>query len=328
MLIGAGGATVPGAPTSVSASFVSSTSASISFSAPASNGGSAILDYRVTSSPGGVTATGSGSPITITGLTTGQTYTFTVAARNAVGYSAESSASNSVALVVIAGPTNGVDYVIEQTYTRSDASSSTIRTVSNPAPGYTRTIEFYLAGGGGLQPPFFDYNGGTAGSGEVAKWTYTAAGDESSFALQQFNYTSQNGYLQLTVQGGSRNGQYLRVGSFPSNAGFGHGGAPDSQVSNSNLTGRTLNFNGAARMGSGNIGYNDGYNYGPGAQASYGNSSTNYTVGGVTLNMLGSTPPGGLTRGGTIMGRSGRPSENSPTWTDHPGGVIINWKNA
>lgn len=46
---------------------------------------------------GGVLATGiATSPGTITGLDNGQAYTFTVAARNAIGYSAESAASNSV----------------------------------------------------------------------------------------------------------------------------------------------------------------------------------------------------------------------------------------
>ena len=59
---------------------------------PASNGGSAITDYTVTSSPGSITAQGSASPITVTGLTNGTAYTFTVAATNAAGTGPSSGA--------------------------------------------------------------------------------------------------------------------------------------------------------------------------------------------------------------------------------------------
>ena len=47
-------------------------------------GGSAVIDYKVTSLPGGITATGTSSPITITGLTNGTPYTFTVQAANGI----------------------------------------------------------------------------------------------------------------------------------------------------------------------------------------------------------------------------------------------------
>jgi uncharacterized protein (TIGR02145 family) len=68
----------------------------VTFTPPASNGGSAITGYTVTSSSGGFTGTGSGSPITVSGLTNGTAYTFTVVATNIVGNSLASSASNSV----------------------------------------------------------------------------------------------------------------------------------------------------------------------------------------------------------------------------------------
>ena len=88
-------ATVPGAPTSVSA-VAGNAQASVSFTAPASNGGSAITGYTVTSSPGGLTGTGATSPISVTGLTNGTAYTFTVTATNSVGTGSASTASSAV----------------------------------------------------------------------------------------------------------------------------------------------------------------------------------------------------------------------------------------
>jgi hypothetical protein len=99
---------IPDAPTIGTATITGSTTASLSFTAPANTGGLPITSYTVTSSPGGITATGSSSPISITGLTIGQTYTFTVTATNSLGTSTASSASNSISLVVPNAPTIGV----------------------------------------------------------------------------------------------------------------------------------------------------------------------------------------------------------------------------
>jgi hypothetical protein len=85
----------PGAPTVVSA-IAGNSQATVTFTAPVSNGGAAITSYTVTSSPGGLTGTGSASPITVTGLTNGTSYTFTVTATNSVGTGSASAASNSV----------------------------------------------------------------------------------------------------------------------------------------------------------------------------------------------------------------------------------------
>jgi titin len=59
----------------------------------------------VTSAPGGMTATGTASPITVTGLTAGQSYRFTVKATNALGYGPESALSNSALLTIPTAPT-------------------------------------------------------------------------------------------------------------------------------------------------------------------------------------------------------------------------------
>lgn len=75
----------------------SQSSAFITVSAPTNDGGSAILYYTVTSSPGGKTGI-SPTPgqITVNGLTNGTIYTFTATATNSIGTSSASSASNAV----------------------------------------------------------------------------------------------------------------------------------------------------------------------------------------------------------------------------------------
>ena len=88
-------ATIPGAPTNVTAT-AGDTQATVTFTAPVSDGGSAITVYTVTSNPGNTTVTGSTSPITVTGLTGGTGYTFTVTATNVIGSSAASSPSDLV----------------------------------------------------------------------------------------------------------------------------------------------------------------------------------------------------------------------------------------
>jgi len=90
--------TIPDAPT-ISGVEPGSTEAIISFTAPSSDGGAAITSYTATSNPEAITGTvsqeGSGD-ITVTGLTNGTGYTFTVTATNEIGTSLASAASSSV----------------------------------------------------------------------------------------------------------------------------------------------------------------------------------------------------------------------------------------
>ncbi len=86
---------VPGVPTDVSAA-AGDGRATIYFKAPTYEGSSPITGYEVISSPGNIVATGTTSPITVSGLTNGQTYTFTVRAINSTGPSANSAVTNAV----------------------------------------------------------------------------------------------------------------------------------------------------------------------------------------------------------------------------------------
>ncbi len=88
-------AVVPGAPT-IGTATAGNAQATVSFSAPAFTGGDAITGYSLVSTPGGITASGTSSPITIMGLTNGTSYSFTVAAINSAGTGSASTASNAV----------------------------------------------------------------------------------------------------------------------------------------------------------------------------------------------------------------------------------------
>jgi len=100
---------VPDAPVIGTASSPGVGQATVTFAAPANNGGTPITRYTVTASPGGVQAFGTGSPINVGGLASGTVYTFSVSATNRVGTSISSAGSNSMAVGVSPGaPTIGV----------------------------------------------------------------------------------------------------------------------------------------------------------------------------------------------------------------------------
>jgi hypothetical protein len=84
---------VPQAPT-IGAATAGVSSATVAYTANAT-GGATVTTYTAASSPGGFTGTGA-SPITVSGLTNGTAYTFTVTATNSQGTSAASSASSAV----------------------------------------------------------------------------------------------------------------------------------------------------------------------------------------------------------------------------------------
>jgi uncharacterized repeat protein (TIGR02543 family) len=102
-------ATTPGAPTINTASATSSTTVSVSLSAPGVNGGLSVQSYTISAtppSPGSaitktVGADEIGSAITVTGLSPGVAYVISAVATNGVGSGAAGTLSSSVSTLIL-----------------------------------------------------------------------------------------------------------------------------------------------------------------------------------------------------------------------------------
>lgn len=106
----------PNAPT-IGTATAGNASATVAFT-PAATGDPAT-SFTATSTPGSITGTGAASPITVSGLTNGTAYTFTVHGTNTAGNSAESASSNSVT------PTGGGPTTFAaDTFDRADSNTS------------------------------------------------------------------------------------------------------------------------------------------------------------------------------------------------------------
>jgi len=101
---------VPGSPSAVSAS-AGNGAATVSFSAPSSNGGGAISSYTascVSGTSAAISATASASPISVSGLTNGLSYSCSVIATNSAGNSASSALATVIPIAPALG--NSVSY--------------------------------------------------------------------------------------------------------------------------------------------------------------------------------------------------------------------------
>ncbi len=205
-------AAVPSAPRDVSASGGNS-EATISWTVPVSDGGSAITGYTVTAQPGGATCTASGASATscvVHGLTNGTAYTFSVTATNLAGTSAASPASNSVVPVTVPDvPTNvnvtdgNSQVTVSWTPPASDGGDSTppTYTVTSEPGGQTCTATGTSCVVSGLQNgtayTFIVTAGNTAGSGATS--TPSKAATPMSPASTPTNVTATGGNGMTTV---------------------------------------------------------------------------------------------------------------------------------
>ena len=130
--------TVPGMPV-IDSVKEGNEQVSVYFNPPALDGGSTITSYTVTSDPGNFTATGTASPLTVTGLTNGTDYTFTVTATNAIG-TGNSSLPSATATPNVITIWNGASWSAGAPVSSSQVIFAGNYTTSNPLNVRTITV--------------------------------------------------------------------------------------------------------------------------------------------------------------------------------------------
>ena len=291
-------ATVPAAPTIGTATVTGQTSATVTFTAPENNGGRTIISYTATSSPGGVTGTlsqaGSGT-ITVTGLTAGTPYTFTVYATNSVGNSASSNSSNQI-------------------------------TTNQAAP---TSVEYLVVAGGGGGGGASGGRGGGGGAGGMlastlsvsASTAYTVTvgggGPGSNLTAGRGSNGTTSQFASISTVGGGGgagdDGGGIGYGSAGGSGGGGHydgaGGAGTAGQGNNGGAGITSpNFGSGGGGGAGAVGQSGqttkGGDGGIGNLSSITGTSTYYAGGGGGQLNGGTAGSGGAGGGGTGNGQN------------------------
>jgi hypothetical protein len=246
----------------------------------ASEAGGIADYYEVVSSPGGISASGAFSPITVEGLQSNTNYSFAVRAKNAAGFSAYSLASNSIlatsvpqapsitsttagyikASVLFVANNNGGKSITSFTATSnpgsitSSSSTSPINFSSTLINGTAYTFTLTATNSNGQSAPSTSSSPAvtpfTASGGNTIN-TYTGFRSHIFTGTGNFVLTGPANVEYLVVAGGG-GGQSGNGG----NAGGGGGGAGGMVSGSLQLTGATY----VCTVGAGNSATNTGFN--------------------------------------------------------------------
>lgn len=196
---------VPGAPT-IGIATAGDARASVAFTAPTDIGGSAITSYRVVSSPGGFSAIGTASPITVTGLTNGIAYTFSVAAINSYGQGTFSAPSASVTPIFVPP-------------TPSPVITSNLR-VNLDAANYTSGSTWSDSSGNGLNATLFNNPTYTASNGSYFTFNGTNQYATTSTASTATSNVTMQVWVNITTP---NKGCFVSNGNNSGSNGYGVG---------------------------------------------------------------------------------------------------------
>lgn len=153
---------VPDAPTNLT-TLIGNSKIILFFDAPTNT---TVDEYTVTSSPDGIVATGSSSPIIVSSITNGTPYTLSITASNVVGTSG----------AAITDP-------IDTTYTFTTTSFTTVGASTWNAPAYVTTVEYLVVGGGGGGGNGYDTGGGGGGGAGMVLSGNTAVISGSTYSI-------------------------------------------------------------------------------------------------------------------------------------------------
>jgi hypothetical protein len=222
------------APTSLSA-VPASTSVAISFTAPTNDGGATITNYQYNINGGSFVALSPAdatSPITISGLTAGTSYTATLEAVNIVG---AGPASAGVSFTTLQVATGGIGAPVSVTiggvnYQYLQFNSTGTLTVND-----SRSFQVKLFGGGGSGGGGNGYNAFGRGGGPGAEANATA--------------TLGAGTYTVTIGAGSTD-----TSNYPTDYGAGPGSPSSFSSPSTTANGGAASGNGGANNGNGNAG--------------------------------------------------------------------------
>ena len=294
-------------------------SVSLTFTAPGNNGGSAITNYSYSTdgtnyialSPAQTT-----SPLTISGLTNGVSYTVRIRAINAAGSSVASSASSSFTPAppppfTVTSGTASTSIANGRTYYRFTTNGSIT------LAGAAATVEIFAVGGGGAggrgTGNTNDYGGGGGAGGLQTNSSTNATGSQlvSIPAL-----TAAAVYTIVVGTGGIRSEGIDSAGA-GSNTTFSGTGISVTAFGGGPGKGRWSDGSApAGTRGCGGGGRGTGENNGLATQGFNGNSSVlnggGGGIGGTTANLIGGAgltyPSGGITYG---VGGTGSSNQSS-----------------
>lgn len=195
---------VPTAPTSLTVASVTDTTASLTWTAPSDNGGTAVTGYYIEYSSNNfattLNTTATGTSKTITGLTSNTAYKFRIYAQNAVttgagvnGSAVSNTATGTTALTVTAPSASVITPTVN-----SDTSISLAWTASTDnGNGGTITYKLYQKSGSGAYALIF---------GPSTTRTYTSTGLSASttytYKVESINntYTTTSATVNATTQ--------------------------------------------------------------------------------------------------------------------------------
>lgn len=181
---------IPNPPT-IGTATAGAESASVVFTADSSGKGGPTRSYIAKSNPGNITATGSTSPINVTGLTAGTSYTISVAGVNETGTSEYSSASNSITALV------STSYESIATITVGSGGASNVEFTSIPSSYEHLQIRGMGRISSGSQIGYLQINGDTTATNY---YVHALEGDGST--IYSYAVNSYPRYTSLTSNAG------------------------------------------------------------------------------------------------------------------------------